>query len=209
MVERGDCLMKIRVYVVALMTLMVTGPAKATTSGLLLPARTEVTAEITRCQELFGPLVFREGEILEVDGDYIKVAGNHGVVETLKLTTDCQIFVNGRQGTLSALRPVAPGFSFMIRLYVDQQGVPRLVDGWYIGGLVTVIAISPQENFLLVQDLESNRVYRLLISQALKEETRLLAPGVTCFLLLDWETQVRKFFVDEISLGRIKREFSE
>lgn len=171
--------------------------AQATSGGLAIPDRQAVLTTITSNEALFGLLTLNEGEVVSVDGDRLQLVTGSGLSETYTIPSSCPVYINGRQGSLSALRPVAPGSFFATRLYVDHDQIPRLIDGWYVGGLVVIIAADSQHHTLCVQAVESNKVYHLAVSPALRGEVSRLAPGKTCFLLLGWEAQVRKIYVDQ------------
>ena len=192
--------MKERACLVLLMIIMMLlageGNALATSSGLSLPDRQEVRSALADLEALYTALTLAEGEVTAVGDGCLQLRTDSGLSMTYQIPTSCAVFVNGRPGSLSALRPVSFGSFFVVRLYFDQDQIPRLIDGWYIGGLVTIMAVDTQHHTLSVQVVESNEIYRLTVIPALREELPRLTRGMVCFLLLGWEAQVRKIYYD-------------
>ncbi len=170
--------------------------ALATGSGLFLPDRQAVRNALAGQEALYGSLILAEGEVTAVDGDRLQLVTGSGLHATYRIPTSCVVFINGRPGSLSALGPVWIDSFFAVRLYLDQNQTPRLIDGWYIGGLATIMAVDSKRHTLCVQAVESNEVYRLTVVPALREELTRLTKGMVCFLLLGCEGQVRKIYYD-------------
>ncbi|NLW57050.1 MAG: hypothetical protein GX050_10650 [Firmicutes bacterium] len=170
--------------------------ALATSSGLYLPDRQVVQNAIADQEAMFGPLTLAEGEVIAVDDDCLQLVTGSGLGVTYQIPTSCAVYINGRLGSLSALRPVASGSFFAVRLYLDQEQTPRLIDGWYVGGLATIMAVDSRAHTLCVQAIESNEVFHLAVVPELREEISRMTRGKVCFLLLGWEAQVRKIYYD-------------
>lgn len=166
-------------------------PTGATVNNLSFPTRTKVEQALQEAVESWGPLVCREGEISAVVADRISLR-EVGRGESMFFLGAAEVFVNGQPGNSTALRPIAPGFNFAARLHFDQEGVLRLVDGWYVGTEVKVLAVDPERNLLTVQPLDHTRTGRLAFSPHFTATSPLPAPGETCFLLFDWEHRVRQ-----------------
>jgi len=183
--------MKLKVPLTIICLLAMASWTGATGNGLSSPPRDRVAAALQACVEKYGPLTDVEGEVMTVGTDWISLREVQAREKTFSCRT-AEIFVNGYAGHLSALRPIAPGFYFAARLYFDQQGILRLVDGWYVGAEVEVLAVEAGGRLLTVQPLEQAQTYRLILSPHLASPSPALAPGSICFLLLDWEYRVRK-----------------
>lgn len=165
------------------------------TTGLFIPDRMAVAKEVKLKEELFGPLEIKEGEVLEVGKDYLVIRREGGKTETFIVPADCRVFVNGQQGGILALRPVLPELFFMTRLYIDRSGNLCLVDGWYVGGVVKVASIDYLRRLIIVESVEDRKTYSFRIDPRLKEETYRLVAGTVCFILLDYESEIRRIFI--------------
>ncbi|HHT49099.1 MAG TPA: hypothetical protein GXZ98_07385 [Firmicutes bacterium] len=184
--------MKIKVLLaIVFFILAVTSRTDATVNGFSFPPPNRVAAALKACEEQYGTLAVEEGEIIAVTADRISFRGYQTGEKTIPPSTTA-VFVNGCAGELAALRPIAPGFYFTARLYFDQQGVLRLVDGWYIGAEVEILAVETGSRFLTVQPLDQTQTYRLHLSPHLTIPSSALVPGKICFLLLNGEHQVFK-----------------
>ena len=184
-------------YLVLFILLSFAGTVNSKDTGLFIPNRTAVTAEVQLNEELFGPLEVKEGEVLEAGNDHFIIREEDGKTETFILSADCRVFINGQQGGVSALRPVLPGFLFTVRLYIDHSGNLRLVDGWYVGGVVKVDSIDFQKGLIFVEAVENGEIYSFLIRTKFKEQIFRLVPGTACFILLDCERGIRRILIDE------------
>ncbi|NLY91922.1 MAG: hypothetical protein GX081_10025 [Firmicutes bacterium] len=188
--------MKIKVALTIVCLLTVASWTGATGNGFSFPTRHRVAAALHKCGEDYGPLTVEEGEVTAVGAGWISLRSNQAGEKTFSCM-DAEIFVNGNAGDLPALRPIAPGFNFAVRLYFDQHGILRLVDGWYVGVEVEVLAVEAEGRLLTVQPLDQAQTYHLILSPHLAPSSPVLTPGSICFLLLDWEDRVRKILRPE------------
>ncbi|HEY8391711.1 MAG TPA: hypothetical protein VIL83_03195 [Capillibacterium sp.] len=183
--------MKRKVALTIIWLLLVASWAGATGSGFIFPARYRVAAALRACEENYGPLTVAEGEVTAVGEGWLCFRPQQAPEKAFPCG-EAEIFVNGTAGQLPALRPIVPGFNFLVRLYFDQQGILRLVDGWYVGAEVEVLAVEDGGRRLTVQPLDQAQTYRVILSPHLNPSSSALAPGSICFLLLDWENRVHK-----------------
>lgn len=188
--------MKIKVAITIICLLAVTSWTGAAGNGFSFPARHRVAAALQTCAEKYGPLTVEEGEVTTVGSDWLSLRANQAGEKTFPCL-NAAIFVNGYAGLLPALRPIAPGFYFAARLYFDQQGILRLVDGWYVGAEVEIRAVEAGGRRLTVQPVDQAETYQLILSPHLAPPSPALAPGSICFLLFDWEHRVRKIIRPE------------
>lgn len=165
--------------------------AEATTSVFSFPNRNQVEQALQNYTENCGPLVCIEGEISAVTTDGISLRERDRRESTFSLNA-AEVFVNGQAGVSAALRPIAPGFNFAARLYFDQEGVLRLVDGWYVGVEAEVLTVDPERRFLTVQPLDHAQINQFIFSPLLPATSPLPTPGEICFILFDWEHRVRQ-----------------
>ncbi|WP_231133424.1 hypothetical protein [Capillibacterium thermochitinicola] len=165
--------------------------AEAMANVFGFPSRNQVEQALHSATENWGPLVCLEGEITDVTADGFRFrASDHE--ESFFSHQDAEVFVNGRAGLCTALRPIAPGFNFDARLYLDRAGVLRLVDGWYVGVEAEVLTIDPERGLLTVQPLDHAQANQFRLSPLFSATSPLPAPGEVCFFLFDWEYQVRR-----------------
>ena len=166
--------------------------SEATEHTCSVPDRALVVQAVRDCTEQYGPLVVKTGEIsATADGEITLGAVADGQEKTFS-SSAAAVFINGQLGITAALRPIAPEFYFAARLYFDQQGVLRLVDGWYVGIEVEVLAVDTTRRALTVRPIDQGATWRLTLSPLLSLSNSALTPGDSCFLLLDWENNIRK-----------------
>ncbi|NLM37635.1 MAG: hypothetical protein GX202_05865 [Firmicutes bacterium] len=176
---------------VVLFIVLIGLPTEAMANVLAFPGRNQVEEAVRFTTENWGPLVCLAGEIADVTAEGIRFSAK-GCGERFFSHQDAEVFVNGRAGLWPALRPIAPGFNFAARLYLDQAGVLRLVDGWYIGVEAEVLAIDQERGLLTVRPLDHAQTNQFSFSPLFFTTSFLPAPGEVCFFLLDWEHQVRR-----------------
>ena len=158
------------------------------------PDRALVVQAVRDCAKKHGPLVVVTGEISATADQGITLAGADGQEKAYSCAA-AAVFINGQLGLTAALRPIAPEFYFAARLYVDHQGVLRLVDGWYVGVEAEVLAIETDYSALIVRPLDQGETSRLPFSPLfLPRSDPPLTPGEICFFLVDWENNIRKVF---------------
>ncbi len=175
---------------VLLLTLLVL-PVEAKVNDASFPNRAQVEQALRFATETWGPLSCRTGEISAVTADWICLREKDGGEKTFFLK-DAVIFVNGQRGIGTALRPIAPGFNFAACLYLDQTGVLRLVDGWYVGVEVEVRTVDWERRILTARPLDRAQTDQFTISPLLPANHPLPTPGEICYFLLDWDYQVRR-----------------
>ncbi|NLC53313.1 MAG: hypothetical protein GX770_05045 [Firmicutes bacterium] len=165
--------------------------AETTVNVFSFPDRNQVGQALHIHTGNYGPLVCIEGEISAVTADWISLRQKDRGEITFSLK-DAEVYVNGQVGLCTALRPIAPGLNFAARLYIDHEGVLRLVDGWYVGMEAEVLAVDPECRFLTLRPLDTPETNRFIFSPLLPTTSPLPAPGEVCFFLFDWEHRVRR-----------------
>lgn len=168
--------------------------ARATPAGLFLPDTCGFTGLVAMEEELHGPLRQERGEVIAAEKDYLIIRRDDGK-ECLYPVKDCLVFVNGRPGENTALKPVAQGYYFHACLYFLPGGKLHLIAGWYLGGEVKILKIEEaggERCFVTVRGLENQT--EAMVVWYLPEDSAGLFPGMTGYLLLASDGRVREFF---------------
>jgi hypothetical protein len=166
--------------------------SEATEQTLIFPDRTRVAQAVRDCTKEYGPLVVETGEILATADERITLRGATDGREKVYSCAVATVFINGQLGVTTALRPIAPQFYFVARLYFDYQGVLRLVDGCYAGVEGEVLAVDTADRGLTVRPLDQSDTWGLTFASPLSHSDLAFTPGECCYFLLDWENNIRK-----------------
>jgi|GEM_PF-3283068 len=167
--------------------------ACATPAGLFVPDTCGFIGVVTMEEELHGPLKQERGEVIAADKDYLIIRSDDGE-ERVYPVKDCLVFVNGRPGENTALKPVARGFNFYACLYFLPGRKLHLIAGWYLGGEVKILGIEEAGEgkcIVTVSGLE-NQIKEKVVWYLLEDSARLV-PGTAGYLLLAPDGRVRKF----------------
>lgn len=177
--------------IIGVLSLLVSG-SEAAEQNFIFPDRTLVAQVVRDCTKEYGPLVVKTGEIFASADEAITLRIAADEQEKTYSSSEAAVYINGQLGIAAALRPIAPQFYFVARLYFDRQGILRLVDGWYVGVEVEVLAVDTPARGLTVRPLDQTETWCLNLTPQLCHSELAFAPGECCFLLLDWENDIRK-----------------
>lgn len=125
-------------------------------SAALMDTRIDLAA----LEECYGRLTPLTGEILSVDSNQI-ILVNHGEKHLYQVDETTMIWANERTSCLKALRPVAEYCYFSARVWIDDNGRIRAIEGFYRGAEVYVMAVT---------ELDGNR-YRLIVQNLEQDQT--------------------------------------
>lgn len=190
-------MLRLRIYLFFLLLLvdisLFSAASRATVAGFVNLDRSMVSEALSEVERSAGILKKKEGEVVGVQPSVLTIRDSAGSVQDYSIA-DAKLFVNGRAGTLFALRPVTADCFFQARLYFDCNGKLLLVDGWYIGFEAEIISYADKGGrlYLRVKGLETGEMHNLPVSPVLHDTVAGLCAGDTCYFLLDIDGNIRR-----------------
>lgn len=132
------------------------------------------------------------GEVLVGEKGRLILRNKAGAVQEYFLS-NTDVYLNGQPSSGEALRPVCPGRPFQVRLYLDEEGIVKIAEAWYIGGEGELIRLHPREDgrfSITLRALDTSCEGWFLVSQELNDEMRSIPPGTSLYYQLNLDGEI-------------------
>lgn len=137
------------------------------------------------------------GEVLVGEKSRLILRNKEGAVQEYFLS-DTDVYLNGQLSSGEALRPIYPGRPFQARLYVDEEGMVKIAEAWYIGGEGELICLHRLEDgrfSITVRALDTSREGQFIVSQELNDEIRNIPPRTFFYYQLNLDGEISYILV--------------